>query len=110
MLKFNRNVYQSLAMISQFGINMLVPVLACSYLGHFLDEKLGTSYLVIILFFIGAAAGFRNIYRFAMRISQRGSSKEAYLHAGRRQKPVQGKEKKEDVHERKNYKDEQDIV
>lgn len=27
-VKFNRSVYQALMMISQFGINMLVPVLS----------------------------------------------------------------------------------
>ncbi|MCR5508485.1 MAG: AtpZ/AtpI family protein [Lachnospiraceae bacterium] len=52
----------------QFGINMLVPIVLCTFLGIFLDGKLGTSYLVIILFFIGAAAGARNVYIFARRI------------------------------------------
>lgn len=86
MSKFNRNVYQSLTMISQFGINMLVPVIVCSFLGIFLDKKLGTSYLVIILFFIGAAAGARNCYVFAKRIFDKPSSTQAYEHVGRRKK------------------------
>ena len=43
-------------MIGQFGINMLVPVFICSFLGIFLDQKLGTNFLVIILFFVGAVA------------------------------------------------------
>lgn len=106
MLKFNRSVYQSLTMIGQFGINMLVPVLVCSFLGDFLDKKLGTSYLVIILFFIGAAAGFRNTYRFAMRISKRESSEEAYLHTGRSSKMAAGKKKKETEHEKDDCKNE----
>lgn len=83
MHNFNRSVYQSLAMIGQFGINMLVPVLICSFLGIFLDKKLGTSYLVIILFFVGAAAGFLNIYRFSKSIFSKKSSESAYLHKGR---------------------------
>lgn len=83
MLKFNRSVYQSLAMIGQFGINILVPVLACSFLGMFIDKKLGTSYFVIILFFMGAAAGFRNIYRFSKKIFGEGSGDSPYLHGGR---------------------------
>ncbi len=60
-MKYNRSVYQSLAMIGQFGINILVPVLACSFFGGFLDEKLGTSCFFIILFFVGAVAGFWNL-------------------------------------------------
>lgn len=83
VLKFNRSVYQSLAMIGQFGINILVPVLACSFLGIFLDQKLGTSYLVIILFFAGAAAGFRNIYRFSKKIFEKQDDDSPYLHKGR---------------------------
>lgn len=66
--KYNRSVYRSLAVITQFGINMLVPIFLCSFLGMYLDKKLGTSYIMILLFFVGALAGFRNIYIVAKRI------------------------------------------
>lgn len=66
--KNKRSVYRSLALITQFGINMLVPIFLCSFLGIFIDEKLGTSFWVIILFFMGALAGFRNVYFFAKKI------------------------------------------
>lgn len=109
MAKLNRSVYQSMTMIGQFGINMLVPVLLCSFLGIFLDKKLGTSYLVIVLFFVGALAGFRNVYRFATRISDKASSESAYLHTGRgkRQKDIRLKEGKD---EENNHRDEQDTI
>lgn len=72
--KYNRSVYRSLAVITQFGINMLVPIFLCSFLGMYLDKKLGTSYIMIVLFFFGALAGFRNIYIVAKRIySDKGS-------------------------------------
>lgn len=109
MHKFNRNVYQSLAMIGQFGINMLVPVLLCSFLGIFLDKKLGTSYLVVILFFVGAAAGFWNIYRFSKNIFERQSSDRSYLHEGRHtleEKKTNG----ETDHENTHSEDEQDLI
>lgn len=57
-----RPVYRAMAMISQFGINMIVPICLMSALGLWLDRKLGTSYLVVVLFFVGAFAGFRNVY------------------------------------------------
>ena len=107
-MKFNRSVFQSLTMISQFGINMLVPILACSFLGIFLDKKLGTSCFVILLFFIGAAAGARNIYRFARRISENGSSEAAYLHRGRKNGETYKTE--ETAHESNHHKNEQNIV
>ena len=67
-MKYNRNVYQALMMISQFGINMLVPIFVCSFAGMFLDHRLGTSYWTVVLFFIGALAGFTNVFRFAKKI------------------------------------------
>lgn len=67
-MKYNRNVYRSLVMITQFGLNMLVPIGLCSFLGIFLDKKLDTSFFVIIFFFIGALAGFRNVFLFARKI------------------------------------------
>ncbi len=67
-VKYNRNVYQALTMITQFGINMLVPVFLCSFAGMFLDRKFGTSFWMILLFFVGALAGFTNVFRFARRI------------------------------------------
>lgn len=89
-MKYNRSVFQSLTMIGQFGINMLVPVLACSFLGNFLDRKLGTSYLVVVLFFVGAAAGGRNCYRFAKRIFDAPSSREAYIHQSSKKRKETG--------------------
>lgn len=55
-------VVKSLAMITQFGINMIVPIIICLALGMWLDNFFGTNFIVIILFFLGAAAGFRNIF------------------------------------------------
>lgn len=70
--KHHRTEMQSFAMITQFGINMLVPIFLCSFLGWYLDSKLGTSYLFIILFFVGALAGFRNIYVISKKIYEDG--------------------------------------
>ena len=67
-MKYNRNVYQALTMITQFGINMLVPIFLCSFAGMFLDRKFGTSFWMILLFFVGTLAGFTNVFRFARRI------------------------------------------
>lgn len=67
-MKYNKNVYRSLVMITQFGLNMLVPIFGCAFLGSFIDKKLGTSFFVIIFFFMGALAGFRNIFIFARKV------------------------------------------
>ncbi len=62
-----RSNIRILAYISQFTINMLVPIFLCSALGYYIDKRLGTSWIFILMFFVGAAAGARNIYILARR-------------------------------------------
>ena len=57
-----REVMRTLTFITQFGINMLVPIFLCFFIGRVLDGKLETSYWTVLLFFLGAAAGIRNVY------------------------------------------------
>lgn len=66
--KLDKSVYRSFAMITQFGINMLVPIGLMTWLGVYLDKRFGTSYLMVILFFVGAIAGGRNVYRMARNV------------------------------------------
>lgn len=73
-------------MIGQFGINMIVPVFICAFLGTLLDRKLGTDCFMIILFFVGAVAGGYNVYRFSRQIYRRDSEESSYLHGGRKRK------------------------
>lgn len=83
-------VYRSVAMITQFGINMLVPIFALSFLGIYLDRKLETSYWMILLFFIGALAGGRNVYRMAKQIydrQDRSSREEGRNQSGGHRRP-----------------------
>ena len=65
---YNKSVYRSLALIMQFGLNMLVPICLLSWLGIYLDRKFSTSWIMIFLFFIGAIAGAQNVYRMAKSI------------------------------------------
>ena len=74
--KYKKSVYQSLAVITQFGINMLVPIFLCSLAGMFLDRKLGTAFWFVLLFFVGALAGFRNIFILARKIYEGDSEDE----------------------------------
>lgn len=96
-VRFDRSVYQALTMVGQFGISMLVPVLACSFLGAVLDRKLGTNFLVIVLFFVGALAGARNVYHFAKRVFTGETKQSAYLHKSRKHRSGE--------HESKNNRD-----
>ena len=68
-MKDNNIIVRCLSMISQFTIHMLVPICMCSYLGYWLDERWNTDFMFILLFFVGALAGGRNVYRLAKQIS-----------------------------------------
>lgn len=89
-MKRDNGALRYLAMLTQFGINMIVPIFLCSFLGMFLDRKLGTSFCMIILFFLGAAAGFRNIYILAIQATRRDQKKER-RHAHKHKKTTQGR-------------------
>lgn len=73
--KEKRQIFKSLAMVTQFGINMLVPIFLCSFIGMALDKWLGTSFIMIVLFFVGAAAGFRNIFLMSRDIYDDGDNR-----------------------------------
>ncbi|MCR5831381.1 MAG: AtpZ/AtpI family protein [Lachnospiraceae bacterium] len=52
---------------------MIVPILLCTFAGIFLDRLFSTSFIVIIMFFLGAMAGFRNIFVFARNMNKKTS-------------------------------------
>lgn len=65
--KDQRSTMRTLTLISQVGISMLVPIFLCFFAGLFIDKKLGTNFIMIIGFFVGAVSGFRNAYVLVMR-------------------------------------------
>ena len=100
-MKYHKSVYQSLAMITQFGITMLVPIFLCSFLGWYLDQWLQTSWLFVALFFIGALAGFRTIFILSKKIFEtKDDSMEMKRRKGMKENltetKVAGDEKEED--------------
>lgn len=65
---YDKSVYRSFVLVMQFGLNMLVPICMLTALGVYLDRRLGTSFLTIVLFLVGAVAGAQNCYRMAKQI------------------------------------------
>lgn len=90
-MKYKRNVYHALTMITQFGINMLVPIFICSFVGIYIDKWAGTSFWVVILFFVGSMAGFRNVYIFAKRVYSMKSERDI-VHERKTDTPYTGQE------------------
>ena len=66
-MKNQKKVFQSLTLILQFGLNMIVPIVLCMMFGIWL-RKYDILWITIPFFVIGALAGFTNIYKMAKKI------------------------------------------
>ena len=64
----NKQVWDSLVLVFQFGINMIVPIIMCTLFGVWIGKKFEIEWIVIPLFFMGALAGGQNIYRMSQRM------------------------------------------
>ena len=58
-----REIGKALALITQIGVSMIVPIFLCLILGSFLDKIFHTGNILMIVFIIlGVCAGFRSVY------------------------------------------------
>ena len=64
-MKNQRKIFQAFTFVLQFTLNMLVPIALCMALGIWLDRKFDMPWMIIVLFFVGALAGFTSIYKMA---------------------------------------------
>lgn len=62
MKKENHSIFKALTMISQVGITFLTPIGLCVLAGYYLDKYFNKNFWVIVLFFLGVLAAFRNVY------------------------------------------------
>ena len=75
MKKDRKMVQQAIIMVFEFGINMIVPIVLCTFIGIWLGEKLNLKWLVVPLFFVGALAGYTNIFRLAKKFIKDSDTK-----------------------------------
>lgn len=80
----------TLAYASSLGIGMAIAIFGSLLIGAWIDRKLGTNNIFATLFFfIGVAAGFRNVFLFLKRyFPKEGRDGEE---SGEDQKPPAGK-------------------
>lgn len=62
-----RNNFKILTFVTQFAISMVVPIFMCSFIGYCIDKYFGTQVWFVVLFFVGALAGGRNVYILARK-------------------------------------------
>lgn len=78
-MKIDKNIFKSLALISQIGISMLVPIFLCTFVGTKLDAWLLTNYFTIVFLFLGICAAFRNVFHLTKSFYTKEKLKEDYL-------------------------------
>ena len=60
-------VWDAFVMVFQFGINMIVPIVMCMAIGIWIGNKTGAGWVTDPFFFIGARAGWVNVYKMSKR-------------------------------------------
>ena len=81
MIKKRKELNESVrayTFILQFAINMIVPIGDCTYAGYWLDTKLGTAFIVVIGFFVGALSGITSIYRITKKMTKKDKTSYTY--------------------------------
>lgn len=71
------SMYKNLALISQMGINIIVPTFICLFIGILVSKLVGL-WVVIPFLFLGMGAGMRNCYLMAMNATKEPKKKEEH--------------------------------
>lgn len=59
---------QNLALVTQLGISMTVPIVLSIFIGNYIDKKLGTKGVFLIIFIIlGIGASISSLFRLTMK-------------------------------------------
>lgn len=61
--KDNRMIRNSLILILQLGLNMIVPILICTGAGILISKHAGNKNIIIICIIVGIVAGFNGVYK-----------------------------------------------
>jgi ATP synthase protein I len=69
----NMKVLKYLALVSQIGIIMALPLFGSVFLGHWIDEKAGTNGIFLIIFILmGIYVSFRNMFVMILKKTDEG--------------------------------------
>ncbi len=65
-----KKTVRAFMLVTQLGLIMIVSMGMTTTLGIWLDRKLGTSFITVILFFVGAVAGGQSVYRMVKQFDE----------------------------------------
>jgi len=65
----NKEIFQSLAYLTQVGLNILIPIILMTFVGTWIDSKLGSGHLALIIcILLGIGAGLLNIIKLGKKL------------------------------------------
>ena len=64
----NKKTFQALTLVTQLGLIMVVSIGVTSALGIWLDKRFGTSWITVVMFVMGTAAGIQSVWRMIKKI------------------------------------------
>lgn len=71
-MKLDSKSIKALSLVTQFGLQMAIPIFLCIFVGNFLDNWLNTGVLFLLIFTVmGVLAAFRNLYVTGMKFAKR---------------------------------------
>ncbi len=65
----HKGIYQSLVYLTQVGLNIFIPILLMTLLGTWIDSKIGSGHLALIIcLLMGIGAGLLNILKLGKKL------------------------------------------
>lgn len=65
-------IVQMISLISQLGIMMVVSIFGCFFIGRFIDDKLGTGPIFMLIFLVlGIGGAFMSVYKTVIGYTKR---------------------------------------
>ncbi len=64
----NRKTFQTLTLVTQLGLTMIVSIGVACALGIWLDRHFGTSWITVVMFVVGVIAGGQGAYGMIRKI------------------------------------------
>jgi F0F1-type ATP synthase assembly protein I len=65
------NPWMNLALLTQLGLSMFLPIAGCFFIGRYLDQRFGTApWLLLVMTVLGVMAAFRNLFVIGTRAAQ----------------------------------------
>lgn len=77
MSKLKFKDLENLGLITQIGMIMILPIIGGLFLGKWLDEKLNTGNIfLLVMVILGVIIAFLNLFRYTMRDIEKRSDKD----------------------------------